>query len=226
MAFSLTGAIGFLRDSVLPRLSIRFDKSPIDTLDKLGFFVHTRSAYVAQTSLYGYVKTRMGTQYRELFQDDEYVKAIDFAKWRVFAACLSDLCVFVTALVATECKLSSEDAKQFAGECFAHCVAATFGDCGEPALAAEVEKQFRERAATIHWPNAAEGESAFTFSPPELIHWAPIDPQLKQFDEKIVRNSIRFRWRDVRTQMRNRLDAAAIVADWRQQGEAEQSVKV
>ena len=203
-----------IRQNVLPRLSIRFDKSPIDTVDKLGFFVHTRAAYVAQTSLYGYLKTRMGTKFRDMFTDDEYVKSINFAKWRVFGSCISDLTVFVTALIAKDAHLQRDDTVKLARECYAYCIAETFADCEDASLASELIAKFNEHAESVIWANAAIGENAFTRSPADLVTWAPIADELKRYDHKIVRNSIRFRWRDVRNQLRNRLVPDAIIANW------------
>ena len=53
---------------------IRFDKSPIQTVEALTDFVETRAAYVAQTSLYGYLKTRMGTRYPHMFRDEVFFR--------------------------------------------------------------------------------------------------------------------------------------------------------
>ena len=39
--------------------------------------------------------------------------------------------------------------------------------------------------------------------------------EFKTLDRPIVRNSIRFAWRDVRTELKRRLDPAAVCADWR-----------
>ena len=59
---------------------IRFDKSRIDTIAEFIKFIHTRSAYVAQTSLYGYLKTRMGTRFRIIFEDDAFQEPLNTAK--------------------------------------------------------------------------------------------------------------------------------------------------
>ena len=42
-----------------------------------------------------------------------------------------------------------------------------------------------------------------------------IADELKEQDGEIVTNSIRFRWRDVREQLRKRIDRDAICAEWR-----------
>jgi hypothetical protein len=65
------------------------------------------------------------------------------------------------------------------------------------------------------WANAAKGEAAFSGSAGDLIRFAPIIEEFKKLDEEIVRNSIRFRWLDVRAQLKKRLDAGSVCADWR-----------
>jgi hypothetical protein len=49
-------------------------------------------------------------------------------------------------------------------------------------------------------------------SPPALVKWAPIIDELKRLDEAIVRNSVRFRWQEVRRDLRRDLDPAAVMA--------------
>jgi hypothetical protein len=45
-----------------------------------------------------------------------------------------------------------------------------------------------------------------------LLRYAPIVDEFKELDREIVRNSIRFRWRDVRAQLRRRLRPEAFNA--------------
>ena len=79
---------------------------------------------------------------------------------------------------------------------------------------AEIVESFEARIKQTHWPNAAIGENAFTSSPKALLDSAPIADELKEQDVEIVTNSIRFRWRDVREQLRKRIDRDAICAEW------------
>ena len=75
----------------LRSLAVRFDSSPIANSDQLTDFLQTRSAYVAQTSLYGYLKTRMGTSFRQYFEDDAFSQSIRVAAIKVYESCLADL---------------------------------------------------------------------------------------------------------------------------------------
>ena len=76
------------------------ETGPIDSAAALEAFVATRSAFVAQKTLYGYVKTRMGTRYVAMFEDKAMIASLNIAKMHVFAACLSDLSIYAVATVA------------------------------------------------------------------------------------------------------------------------------
>ncbi len=193
---------------------IRFDRSAIQNIDNLVEFIQTRSAYVAQTSLYGYLKTRMGTRFRQVFEDDKFLPSINKAKWRTYGACLSDLTVFAAALTGTENRLGKNEISDLARKCFATAVQQTFDDAEANEVRAEVVERFEARLEQTHWPNAAIGETAFTSSPIVLLEAAPIADELKERDVEIVTNSIRYRWRDVREQLRKRIDRDAICAEW------------
>jgi hypothetical protein len=196
-------------------IKVRIDRGPIGTLERLIEFNHMRAAYVAQTSLYGYLKTRMGTRYVQLFQDATYVVSINKAKWAVFASCLADLTVFSCALVNRDGNLDPAATADLAIHCFRRAVEQSFEPdaletVGMPAVAA-----FEGRARLTDWREAAEGENAFGRSPAALIALAPVIDEFKALDSEIVMNSMRFRWRDVRQQLRKRLDAAGLAEAWR-----------
>jgi hypothetical protein len=196
------------------RFGIRFDKSAIQSVDILAQFIHTRSAYVAQTSLYGYLKTRMGTRFRQVFEDDKFLPSINKAKWRTYGACLSDLTVFAAALAGSENRLKKNEISDLARRCFEAAVDQTFDGAEADEVRAEIVESFEARLEKTHWPNAAIGETAFTSSPKVLLDSAPIADELKAQDVEIVTNSIRYRWRDVREQLRKRIDRDAICAEW------------
>ncbi len=193
---------------------IRFDKSAIQNVDNLAEFIQTRSAYVAQTSLYGYLKTRMGTRFRQVFEDDKFLPSINKAKWRTYGACLSDLTVFAAALTGVENRLRENEIADLARRCFEAALEQTFDGAEADEVRAEIVERFEARIKQTHWPNAAVGEYAFTSSPEVLLDSAPIADELKEQDVEIVTNSIRFRWRDVREQLRKRIDREAICAEW------------
>ena len=213
--FSVSGIAALIPGNLRRVFGIRFDKSPIENVGNLAEFIQTRSAYVAQTSLFGYLKTRMGTRYRQIFEDDKFLPSINLAKWHTYGACLSDLTVFEAALTGADNRLENNEISNLARKCFEAAVQQTFEGAAAADLRAEIIESFAARLKKTHWPNAAIGENAFRASPRALLESAPIADDLKAQDAEIVTNSIRFRWRDVREQLRKRIDRDAICADWR-----------
>ena len=47
--------------------------------DSLAIFLNTRASHVAQTSLYGYLRTRAGTRFPEMFENPDILKSINIA---------------------------------------------------------------------------------------------------------------------------------------------------
>ena len=69
-------------------------KKKIKNLDDLENFIQTKSAWVTQVTLYGYLKTRMGTRYVLHFENDEFMTSVNLAKWNIYAVSLQDLTLF------------------------------------------------------------------------------------------------------------------------------------
>ena len=69
-------------------------KTKIKTLDELEEFIQTKSAWVSQVTLYSYLKTRMGTRYVLHFDNDEFMKSVNEAKWNIYSVALQDLTFF------------------------------------------------------------------------------------------------------------------------------------
>ena len=80
--------------------------------DSLATFLSTRASHVAQTSLYGYLRTRAGTRFPELFENQDIVKSINIAKWHIWLACVSDLAVYSGQCMHQSGKLDEDAIKQ------------------------------------------------------------------------------------------------------------------
>ena len=182
-------------------------------------FVCTRSAYIAQTSLYGYLKTRMGTSFRQHFEDEAFSKVIRASAVKLFVACLSDLTVFAVATAARKGGLEAEECAALARRCFRDALAEGVGEGDWISLPEDTWQRFDARLGATLWADAAEGEAAFAGSAEALLRVAPVIEEFKALDARIVRNSIRFRWRDVRERLRKRLDGPALAAHWRRMAE-------
>ena len=164
------------------------------------------------------MRTRAGTRYPVLFENDAYVVSINHAKWQMWLACLSDLSVFAGGLLAHR----SRAAPEAAGAVVRRAVAAILERVGIPddsgPLFAQSAEAVRNRLGRCDWAALANGEgasaaaeTAFTASPEALVRHAPIIPELMALDEEIVRNSVRFRWQEVRRELRATLDADAVL---------------
>lgn len=198
---------------VVSRLAIRFDNSRLRDADALTVFVRTRSSYVAQTALYGYLKARMGTSYRLYFEDDTFSASIRAAAVELFLSCLADLTVFAVAVANREGGFAPAEAAALAGRCFRRAALDGLPD-GMGGPSADALAAFDARAAATVWPEAARGGAAFRGSEADLVRFAPVIDAYKDLDREIVANSIRFRWRDVREQARRRIDPEALRRDW------------
>ena len=69
-------------------------KGKIKSLEELENFIQTKSAWVAQVTLYGYLKTRMGTRYVLHFENDKFMTSVNSAKWNIYSVALQDLTFF------------------------------------------------------------------------------------------------------------------------------------
>jgi hypothetical protein len=186
---------------------------PIVDIESLQRFLDTRASFVAQTSLYGYVRTRSGMRYPELFDNDGFVGSMNVAKWQIWLACLSDLSVYAGGLIAG----THPDAGSGVGRIIRTAVSQLLATTGVPTDAgpafASSSAAVQERLASCDWSAVTDDAAAFTESPPALVRWAPIVDEMKVLDEPIVLNSVRFRWQEVRRELRRSLDAGALLAD-------------
>lgn len=190
----------------------RSARGTIATTVALADFIDSRASHVAQTALYGYLKTRAGTRFPELFESDAFVESINHAKWQVWAAALADLAVFTGGLITRRAEVESD-----IGVLMTRMVDGILERTGTPPDSgphfAEAVADLRARIGTCDWNALADDDSAFTQSPDALVQWAPIIEELKNLDADIVRNSVRFRWIEVRRELRAVLDAKALLDD-------------
>jgi hypothetical protein len=206
---------GFL-SNVASLFGLRREGGPIDGVAALEDFIATRSAYIAQKTLYGYVKTRMGIRYVAMFEDKAIIASLNIAKVEVVAACLSDLTIYAVANALHASGADSDAYRALARRCYLAGLRQDTADAPEPFSAQAAIDEFETRLAMTDWQEGARQPDIFTRSPQALYRWAPIDDKLKKFDRVIVENSVKFAWRDVREQFQKRLNASAVATDWAQ----------
>ncbi len=189
--------------------------APLAAPDELRIYIERRSKAVTQVTLFGYLKTRAGTRYTSLFEDDVFAKSISMAIMEIYLAALSDLTVFAAARVGRETGASSEETEALALYLHRNIIADEEIPEFRPQGFDDAQRDFSERAANAPWLEMAQGEAAFGGSLSALVEWAPVAPELKDRDTEIVKNSMRFRWKAVRDQFGEILDAPAVMAAWR-----------
>lgn len=178
-------------------------------------FLTTRASFIAQSSLYGYMKTRAGISFPNLFENDAFVVSINIAKWNIWLACLADLSVWAGGLVAGRTGAPQRDI----GPMMNTIVGAILDETGIPGDAGpeypELAGQVRERLRGCDWASVQDNATSFSESPEALVRWAPVIEEFMRTDEEIVRNSVRFAWQDIRRALRRDLDADALMVTTR-----------
>lgn len=203
----LDRVVAALRRLFRPRRSTE----PIRDAAALRNFLRTRSSYVAQMTLYGYLRTRAGTRLALLYEDDQFAIAANIAKWHVWLACLSDLAAYAGGMLHRD----SGAANGEVGRLISRIVNEILAETGKPEDAgvefARHADRVRARLALCDWSAQTDDDAPFSESPAALVYWAPIVDVLKELDDEIVRNSMRFRWQEIRRQLRQALDAASVM---------------
>lgn len=199
-----------LRD-LLRLLTPRRRRARVAALDDLVEFLHQRSAYMAQSTLFGYLRTRMGVGFQQFFEDERFSAQIADARLEVFVACLGDLTIFAVALAGAEGRLEAPACARAAERCFGMALDRAL-DAGDRLKAAEASAAFSRRARSVDWAAAHVGEAAFITSPAALSGAAPVSERIRRADREIVMNSMRFHWREVRDELRRAMEPEALAA--------------
>ena len=84
-----------MRDYLFPIKKITSKFRNINSKGDLRNFIQERSAHVTQTTLYGYIKTRIGSRYAMMFEDEVFLKSINLAKWNIYMISLIDCTFYV-----------------------------------------------------------------------------------------------------------------------------------
>ncbi len=123
-------------------------KSKIKTLDELEEFIQTKSAWVSQVTLYSYLKTRMGTRYVLHFDNDEFMKSVNEAKWNIYSVALQDLTFFTFSYLKVNSSFSELNK---AKEIFLKILDDETTNNMPLNIIEEAKKEFDERLIKIDW---------------------------------------------------------------------------
>jgi len=176
-------------------------KKKISNLDDLENFIQTKSAWVTQVTLYGYLKTRMGTRYVLHFENDEFMRSVNLAKWNIYSVALQDLTLYVFSYLKDN--LNFQDLSK-AEEVFFKILDDETSNHMPSNIIQETKINFKERFNTIDW-NKYHNDLPFNPSALSLYKWAPIADELKTLDRKIVLNSVILKWDIVKKEFKERV---------------------
>ena len=176
-------------------------KKKIGNLDELENFIQTKSAWVSQVTLYGYLKTRMGTRYVLHFDNDEFMKSVNLAKWNIYAVALQDLTLFTFSYLKAN---SNYQDTNKASEIFLKILDDETTNDMPKEIIDEAKKNFNERLQVMNW-DIHHNDLPFNPSALSLFKWAPIADELKTLDRKIVLNSVILKCDVVKKEFKERI---------------------
>ena len=176
-------------------------KKKISNLDELEEFIQSKSAWVTQVTLYGYLKTRMGTRYILHFENDQFMGSVNLAKWNIYAVALQDLIFFIFSYLKVNFNFQDIDK---AKEIFLKILDDEISNKMPLDVIEEAKKNFDKRFQDIKWDNYYL-DLPFNLSALSLFKWAPIADELKKLDRSIVLNSIILKWDVVKKEFKERI---------------------
>ena len=176
-------------------------KKKITNLDELESFIQSKSAWVTQVTLYGYLKTRMGTRYVLHFENDKFMESVNLAKWNMYAVALQDLIFYIFSYLKTN--LNYQDVHK-AEEIFLKILDDETTNKMPLDIIEEAKKNFNDRLQNINW-DIYYKDLPFNSSALSLYKWAPIAEELKTLDRKIVLNSVILKWDIVKKEFKERI---------------------
>ena len=152
-------------------------------------FIQQRSAHVTQTTLYGYLKTRIGVKFTAMVEDDVFSESINIAKWNIYMTAIADCSLYVFSYLIAEKNLKENDCKEIYLD--------IIENEKENGLTDEIyqraKQEFLNRYDKIDFKKYYL-ENPFKESCLALYNWAPIADELKTLDKEIVLNSMRLKW--------------------------------
>ncbi len=161
----------------------------IKSKNDLQKFIQQRSAHVTQTTLYGYLKTRIGVKYTAMVDDEVFSKSINIAKWNIYVTAIADLTFYTFSYLISEKNLKENDCKEIYLDIIEKEKANGLSD----EIYLKAEKEFLNRYEKIDFQKYYLN-NPFKESCMELYNWAPIADELKILDKEIVLNSMRLKW--------------------------------
>lgn len=175
---------------IIPIKKIFQGEDKIRDLDDLRNFIQTKSSIITQYTLYGYLKTRIGTRHVMMFNDEQFSKSIDIAKWNIYVIAIQDLCLYCFSFLMVGNYFADKNLpKNIYYEILAQEKKNGLQDEIYQKAIERFDKKFSEINLNSYWQGDCFSESSYA-----LYRWAPIADELKRLDKKILINSMELKW--------------------------------
>ena len=184
-----------MRNYIFPIKKITSKFSKIKTIEDLQSFIQERSAHVTQTTLYGYIKTRIGTRFPLMLEDEKFSNSMNIAKWNIYISALSDCTFYTFSYLIDQKKLKQNDAKKT----YFSILDNEIQNGLDKQLSENAKLEFTNKIQSLNW-NRYHQEKPFSNSSLALYKWSPIADELKVLDKEIVLNSIKLKWNLVKNE--------------------------
>ena len=170
----------------------------IRSKEDLKDFIQARSAHVTQTTLYGYLKTRMGHKFTLMVEDEIFSKSINLAKWNIYMVALADCAFYVFSYLITEKNLKENNCKDI----YLNIIENEKKNGLSDEIYEKSKSAFLKRLEIVDFKKYYL-ENAFRESGLALYNWSPIADELKVLDKEIVLNSIKLKWNVVENEFKD-----------------------
>ena len=130
-----------------PMRKITSKFSSINSIDDLERFIQERAAHVTQTTLYGYLKTRIGTRYVSMIQDEKFAESTNIAKWNIYVSAILDLTFYTFSYLIDQKNLKENDAKKI----FEKIINNEFKNGLSKQIGQNILEEFEKKFKIINW---------------------------------------------------------------------------
>ena len=168
-------------------------KKKIKNIKDLTEFIQKKSSWVSQVTLYGYLKTRMGTKYVLMFDDEIFLTSINKAKWNIYSIALQDLTFYCLSYLYV---FYNHDLTTKANDIYEEFLNDEITNGMPQEVILKGKEKFKERLEKINWKNYYNSWP-FNESALALYEWSPVAQELKNLDRKIVLNSMILKWENI-----------------------------
>ena len=187
-----------MREYLFPIEKVTSYFKSISSKEDLQKFIQQRSAHITQTTLYGYLKTRMGHKYTLMVDDKIFSKSINIAKWNIYMVALADCTFYVFSNLISKKNLKDNDSK----EIFLNIIKKEKENGLDEDIYLRAKENFLKRYERVDF-NKYYLEDPFKESCLALYDWSPIADELKVLDKKIVLNSMSLKWNLIIDEFKN-----------------------